>query len=231
MTPAPGVPDPPRLRAIRGQHPEWPVVLAAAAAWAFLAARPHPHAGHHVPAHGGGVDGLGLAAMVVAMMLPLTLAGVREAARSAPRPRRAVAKFLAGYLGVWMPAMLLIDIAWRQLFAAGTGAAAGTMFLAALWELTPAKQRQGRGCGTGTPPGAGHFRTGVAAGGACVASCWALMAVCVAFAHDVRVMAALFCIQLVARYRPSVPPVLAALAVLAVCLASLALRIAGAHVV
>ncbi|HEX2080350.1 MAG TPA: DUF2182 domain-containing protein [Longimicrobium sp.] len=169
--------------------------------------------------------------MVVAMMLPLMIDSVREAALSAPRPRRAMVKFLAGYLGVWVPAMLLIDIAWRQLFTIGTSAAVGTMLVAALWELTPAKQRQGRGCRTGSPPRAGQYIAGVMAGGTCVASCWALMAVCVAFAHNVWVMAALFCIQLLARRRQAPAPALAALAVLVVCLASLALRIAGPHAV
>lgn len=217
-------------RRIGSRHPEWPVVLAAAAAWVFLAVRPHGHAGHHHgPAHSGTTDFAGLAAMVVAMMLPLMIASVREAAFSSPRPRRAMATFLAGYLGVWMLAMPLIDIAWRQLFAGGTSMAVGTMLVAALWELTPAKQRRSRGCAAGSRPGTNLFRSGLRAGGTCVASCWALMAVCVAFAHDIRVMAALFCVQLVARYRPSLPPALAAFAVLVVCLASLALRLSGSH--
>jgi hypothetical protein len=222
--------DPRRLHGIGSRYPEWPVVLAAAAAWGFLALRPHGHAGHHHgPAQGGATDFAGLAAMVVAMMLPLMIASIREAALSAPRPRRAMAKFLAGYLGVWMLAMPLIDVAWRQLLAGGISMAVGTMLVAALWELTPAKERRPRGCGAGSRLGAGLFRSGMMAGGACVGSCWALMAVCVAFAHDVRVMAALFCVQLVARYRPSLPPALAALAVLVVCLASLALRLSGSH--
>lgn len=126
--------------------------------------------------------------------------------------------------------MLLIEVAWRQLIAGGTSVAVGTMFVAALWELTPAKQRRGRGCSTRWHPRAGVLRSGLVAGCRCVASCWALMAACVAFAHSVWVMAALSCIQLIAR-RQSPSPALAALAVLAVCLASLALRIAGPHAV
>ena len=225
--------DPHPLRRLAADHPEWPVMLAAAGAWLYLASRPHaPAAGHHHgPAPVGGIDEAGLAAMVVAMMLPLMLSSVREAAFSGPRPRRAMAAFLAGYLGIWIPVMLLIDIAWKQLFAGGTDAAVGMMVVAALWELTPAKQRQGHGCDTGSRPAGGLVRFGVMAGVRCVASCWALMVLCVAFAHDVRVMAALFGIQLFSRYHRSAAPALAAVGVLVVCLASLALLTAGAHAV
>lgn len=223
------------LRRMSRRHPEWPVVPAAAAAWVFLAGRPHARATghHHGPTHGGGTDELGLAAMVIAMMLPLMLAGVREAAFSGSWSRRhqGMATFLAGYLGTWMVAMPLIDIAWRQLFAGGTGAAVGTMVVAALWEFAPAKQRRAHRCSAGSSTGTGLLRSGLLAGGRCVASCWALMAVCVAFAHDLRVMAALFCIQLISRLRGAAAPVLSALAVLVVCLASLALRTAGPHAI
>ncbi|HEU0302135.1 MAG TPA: DUF2182 domain-containing protein [Longimicrobium sp.] len=232
MTAATRAPVPDQPHRISDRHPEWGVLLAATAAWAFLAMRPDaPAHHHHGPAHGAGPDVPGLAAMVVAMMLPLTITSLRQAALSGPRSRRrwSLLAFLAGYLGVWIPAMLLIDIGWKRLLVGGTAATVATMLIAALWELAPPKQRRVHGCGTGWPAGAGHPFSGVAAGGRCVLSCWALMAVCVAFAHDLRVMAALFFVQLVARQRPASPPVLAALAVLVVCLASLALRTVGPH--
>jgi predicted metal-binding membrane protein len=72
-------------------------------------------------------------------------------------------------------------------------------------------------------------RFGAMAGASCVSVCWALMAVCVVFAHSLPVMAVLFAVQLTGRYRRDPSPALTALAVLGVCLAALAARFAGGH--
>ena len=229
-----------RLRGIAERHPEWWMMLLAAVAWAFLIARARSHMGH------GGADGLwtrtvGLAAMVIAMMLPLTAGSLRAMARGgAPLRLRAAAAFLAGYLAVWMLAMFAIDAAWRlTLSVAGWTAAAGIVIAAAvLWEVAPAKWRRahhGNDADDDAAPrahgrpvdSAGGIATGTVAGTSCVAACWALMAACVAFAHSLPVMAAFFLVQLHGRYRRPASPALAAAAILGICLVSLAVRMAG----
>jgi hypothetical protein len=223
-----------RLRSIGRRHPEWWMLPTAAAAWMFMAMPRDPHAGHGGGAHGAGVDVLGLAAMIVAMMLPLTIPGVRQVTRSSGN--RAVIGFLSGYMAVWMLTMLIIHQAWRLAasHAESTVAMTGVIIAAVAWEIAPAKRRLS-GCGRvpharqGWRSHADSARHGALAGGNCVASCWALMTVCVAFAHSIGVMAVLFAVQLAGRYRPSTSPALTALAVLATCLASLAMRMAAHH--
>lgn len=226
-----------RLRRLVARNPQWAMIVLATGAWVFLAAAPRGHAAHG-GAHGDGwTNALGLAAMVVAMMLPLTMGCVREVARSAPwrRQHGAVTAFLAGYLAAWMLAMLAIDFAW-QLTASRTGWMAATVAAAGaavLWEyaarklLQPKQDDATASCRWRTD--ASCARLGVVAAGGCVASCWALMAVCVAFAHSLPVMMALFCVQLIGRHRPAASPALTALAVLGVCATSLLLRLAGHH--
>lgn len=230
---------------VRGPtHPAWWVVLAAAGAWMWMAAMAHPaaapdgHAAHagHAPAAvmmGAGHGALWIAVMVVAMMLPLTLPSVRHVAGSARgwRRHRAACGFLAAYLAVWMLAMGAIAGAWNAAASlAGWTVAAGiAVAVAVAWEIAPVKRHLLHRCRRTRPIATGGdcVRFGSAAGVDCVASCWALMALCVAFGHSLGVMAALFGVQLAGRYvrRPS--PALSAAAVLAVCLASLAARMAG----
>lgn len=224
-----------RLRGIRMRHPEGWMVLLSAAAWAFLAITP-PAA--HAGAPGWPGRAAGLAAMVIAMMLPLTAGSVRELARpgSAP-PRRAFAGFIGAYLAVWMLAMFAIDAAWRLTVSiVGWTTGMGLAIAAAvLWELVRARGWRWRRPAPEAVPHALHvngedanpIRTGVTAGSGCVKSCWALMAACVAFSHSLPVMAAFFVVQLHGTYRRPAYPALAALAILAVCLASLALTMAG----
>ena len=232
-----------RLHGISACHPEWWMMLLAAAAWAFLIVRSRSPAGH------GGTSSPGahaavLGGMVVAMMLPLTAGRVRTLARSTTTPfgPRAAAAFVSSYLALWMLAMFAIDAAWRlALSAAGWTAAAGIVIAAAVvWEVALPKWRQWHGGPQGAGPHAhksgmdrwmdtGGAGSGAAAGASCVASCWAQMAACVAFAHSLPVMAAFFLVQLHGRYRRPASPVVAALAVLGVCLLSLAFRMASHH--
>src|SRR3712207_529205 len=126
-----------KLRRISWHHPEWWVVMAAAVAWMFmagvsLAGMSHPHASHsgispvgmsqahishtHVShtriilgrGHGQGM--LGTVAMVIAMMLPLTLANIRHVALNSlwRRRHRAISAFLVGYLAVWIVVQAVI---------------------------------------------------------------------------------------------------------------------------
>jgi hypothetical protein len=226
-----------RLRAIGLRCPEWwMMMLISAAAWGFLATTQPGHGETRSwPSHAAG-----LAAMIVAMMLPLTAGSATELARSgsAPRPR-AFAGFIAGYLAVWMLAMFAIDAAWKMTTsAAGRTTAVGVAIAAAvLWELAPAGWRRLHSAGHDAVPrasasngeDANPVRTGVAAACGCVKSCWALMAACVAFSHSLPVMGAFFLVQLHGRYRRSPHPAIAALAILAICLASLAFTMAGRH--
>lgn len=228
----------PWWRRISAREPELWMAVSALAAWLFLIWS-HANTGDG-GTRGPGEEAAALVAMVIAMMLPLTFGRVRELARPEARSRhRTAIAFVCGYLGVWVPAMFGIDAAWRQALSVGGWAwSAGAVIAAAvLWEVAPAKWRQSRRCdeavalrgGQTTPADAGPVWVGAMSGTSCVASCWTLMAACVAFAHDLRVMALFFAIQLHGRYGRPAPPALMALAVLGVCLGSLALRMAGHH--
>lgn len=225
-----------QAREFRVRHPEWWVMLAAAAAWALMIAVPHssPHAGHgasHGASHGAASawPGLGfMALMVVAMMAPLTISGVRHAALDRPPHRRgvAVAEFMAGYLGVWLPAAVVIALAWSVAAAAVPWSAAVgvTVAAAVLWELAPARRRHLARCERTVPLAPRGWRAdrdclrfGAERGVSCIATCWALMAVCVAFGHSVLVMAILFAVRLAPRHQHHAG---AALAVAGVCLAA-----------
>ena len=211
----------PRIRQFGGLHPAWWVSLAAAvAAWYVVwmmhgqpdqAPHAHGHAGHGGPSHATSMGYVGLWVMTIAMMLPLTLGWVRDVARSTSSRHRATAAFLAGYLAVWMIAILLIDLAW-QIVASHAGrmsAMVGVIVAAALWEIAAAVHPRLRRCDQTMPDVARGWRAcaasarfGAVAGAGCLLSCWALMAACVAFAHDLRVMVGLFIVQLIGRYRP-----------------------------
>ncbi|HEX6370683.1 MAG TPA: DUF2182 domain-containing protein [Longimicrobium sp.] len=220
--------------------PEGWMMLLSAAAWVFLVAT---HAdGGDGGTRGAGLHAAGLAAMVVAMMLPLTAGRVRQMARSTATPlgQRAAAAFVSSYLAVWMCAMFAIDAAWRlTISAAGLAVSTGIVIAAAvLWEVAPAKWRQWHQGPQGAEPhvhgsstegrtDTGGAGSGAAVGANCVVSCWAQMAACVAFAHSLPVMIAFFLFQLHGRYRRPLSPVVAAMGVLGVCLVSVAFRIAG----
>lgn len=226
-----------RARRFGWRHPEWWVAAAAAGAWMWMFAVPHPHT------HGGhaaGADVRWAGVMVVAMMLPLTIPHVRHVARSSlwRRRHRAIAGFLAGYVGVWMLAILaVVAVLAAGSRLAGWMVVAGLVTGAAvLWEVAPGKRRLLRRCGRTVPlaprgwrADADCARFGAMAGASCVSVCWALMAACVVFAHSLPVMAVLFGVQLSGRYRREPSPALAALAVLGVCLAAVAARLAGGH--
>lgn len=226
-----------KLRRIGWNHPEWWVVAVAAAAWMLMAGMAHPsaagpHAGHGGHAgHGHGV--LGMVAMVIAMMLPLTLANVRHVAWSSlwRRRHRAIAAFLVGYLAVWIVVQAGIAGAWGLMASLTGWATAGgvAMAAAALWEVSPVKRQRLRRCHRTVPlaprgwrADADCARYGVTTGLSCVTMCWAIMVASAAFAHSFLVMIVLFGVQMSGRYQRRPSPSLAALAVLGVCLLSLA---------
>jgi predicted metal-binding membrane protein len=205
-------------------------MTAAAGAWVWMVARPH----------GGHADVRWTGTMVAAMMLPLTIPHVRHVAQSSlwRRRHRGIAGFLAGYVAVWMLAMMAIVAALGlgSRFAGWTVVAGVVTAAAVLWEVAPGRRRLLHRC-TRTVPlaprgwraDADCARFGVLAGVSCVSVCWALMAACVVFSHSLGVMAVLFGVQLSGRYRRDPSPVLAAVAVLGVCLAALAAQLSGGH--
>ncbi|MBV8170323.1 MAG: DUF2182 domain-containing protein [Candidatus Eremiobacteraeota bacterium] len=137
-------------------------------------------------------------AMTAAMMLPSSLGFIRmyaAAARSAPEFPAALALFLFAYFAVWSGFALLAFLgdmrlhalvdAWPWLDAHPQIIAAGTLALAAVYQLTPLKDACLRAC---RHPGmylAAHYRRGalnglrIGFGHAlfCLGCCWALMLV------------------------------------------------------
>jgi predicted metal-binding membrane protein len=224
-----------KLRWFGWRNPEWWVVMVAAVAWLFMAGVSHTHA-----SHGGITAGtdhvqhtLGVVAMVIAMMVPLTITNVRHVAQSSlwRRRNRAIAVFLVGYLAVWLVVQTIIVETWGLLAPlVGWGTAGGiAMVAAALWEIAPIKRRRLRRCHRTVPLAPRGWRAdadcahyGVSTGFSCVTMCWALMVAAAAFSHSLLVMSVLFGVQVSGRYQRRPSPVLAALAVLGVCLLAFA---------
>jgi predicted metal-binding membrane protein len=228
-----------RLLRFSWHHPEWWVVLAAAAAWMFMAGMAPLHTSHTGIISGRGqVHGtLGMVAMVIAMMVPLTITNVRHVALSSlwRRRNRAIAAFLVGYLAVWIVVQTIIVGTWVLLAAVVEwGVAGGVAIIAAtLWEVASINRQSLRRCHRTVPFAPRGWRAdvdcvhyGVTTGFNCVMMCWALMVAATAFSHSLMVMTILFGVQVSGRYRRRPSPVLAALAVLGVCLLSIAAQFA-----
>lgn len=194
-----------RLRRSSGLHPEWWMLPIAAAAWAHLATPSDAHAGHGGHA---AIDLRPLAVMVLAMMLPVAAIHLRRLARAAPDRcgNRAAAAFVAGYLAVWIAAMLAIGIAWKHAAPLAVWMPQATIVVAVVWALVRYWRRRRHDPSPSVAPHPwptylGRIRSGGIAGCACVRDCWALMAVCVAFAHLLPVMAVVSLVQWAGAYR------------------------------
>jgi predicted metal-binding membrane protein len=220
-----------KLRRLGWRNPEWWVVMAAAVAWLFMAGISRTHASHTGITLGRNyVQGtLGMVAMVIAMMVPLTITNVRHVAQSSlwRRRHRAIAGFLVGFLVVWLVVQTIIVETWGLLAPlVGWGTAGGVAMVAAVsWELAPIKRQRLRRCHRTVPLAPRGWRAdadcvhyGLSTGFSCVTMCWALMVAAAAFSHSLVVMTVLFGVQLSGRYQRRPSPVLAALAVLGVCL-------------
>ncbi len=146
------------------------------------------HAGHGAGIGGGsllaGLPMWGL--MAAAMMVPTAMPAVHHVGGKSLfwRRRRATVEFVAIFLGIWVAfaAVALGGLgSWGP--AGSPYALAAALALAALWQLTPLKLRAMRACHRSRPlpPRGWRASAGVADfalhnGGACVASCWAMMA-------------------------------------------------------
>ncbi len=125
------------------------------------------------------------ALMAVAMMLPTAMPAVRHVAVNSLywRRRRAMLEFIAIYLGIWaLFSALVLGAAISQAPAGSAFVLPLVLAVAALWQLTPLKRRALRACHRPRPlppygwrATAGVARFGLGNGGACLASCWAMM--------------------------------------------------------
>jgi predicted metal-binding membrane protein len=125
------------------------------------------------------------ALMAVAMMLPTAMPAVRHVAVNSLywRRRRAVLEFIAVYLGIWaLFSALVLGAAISRAPADSAFVLPLVLAVAALWQLTPLKRRALRACHRPRPlppygwrATAGVARFGLGNGGACLASCWAMM--------------------------------------------------------
>jgi predicted metal-binding membrane protein len=126
--------------------------------------------------------------MVVAMMGPAALAGLRHTSRNSLcwRRRRAMAQYALGYVAVWtaygVVALALGSFAWAH----GEAALPIVLLAAAGYQFTRYKRRALRDCHRATPlpprgwrAEAAALRFGGSNGAACVGSCWCLMLVMV----------------------------------------------------
>jgi len=181
--------------------------------------------------------GLMASVMTLAMMLPLTSASLRFVVlRSFPwRRRRAVGWWLAGYLGLWALAILLLSLVASAAESAARGGAwpaAGAFLFAAVWQLTPVKQWALRACHhtqplypTGARGDLSCAGFGVRIAGACVVSCGPLMLAAIAAPAPILAMAAAFAAALFERrvWRPPTAPTAIGLALIAAALAGSAM--------
>ena len=125
------------------------------------------------------------ALMAVAMMVPAATPAVHHVAGKSLywRRRRAVLEFLAVFVGVWalFSAVVLGALtAWAPF--GSPYALVAALALATVWQLTPLKRSAQRACHRSRPlpPRGWRASAGVADfafrnGGACLASCWAMM--------------------------------------------------------
>jgi predicted metal-binding membrane protein len=164
------------------RHPERTLAGGALLAWGllFVLSGEHPHSAGWLRSQGLWV------LMVAAMMVPPALPMARHVAQNSKRHRRQRGVFLfAGaslllWLGVGLAAVTLGTL---------TGASdqrrwllGGSLLVAAVWELTPAKTRALKACHRTIPlPPDGRkadracVKLGLQYGKSCFRACWALM--------------------------------------------------------
>ncbi len=166
------------LRRFWHRHPERGLAAVALAAWVALL-----FAGHSHSFWGRQANWL---LMLAAMMIPPALPMARHVMQNSKRHRRQRAGLLlagsslllwavAGAAGVGLVWVIGLEGYRRWLLG-------GSLLVAAVWELTPAKRRALKACHRTLPlPPDGRkadracCRLGVRYGGACFRACWALM--------------------------------------------------------
>lgn len=198
------------------------------------------HAGARAPHASLALILLSWAVMTAAMMLPAELPRLhwlRQQLRHQARRSWLLTLFVLGYVVVWALFGLLVDLGQTALYALASGgarssaspeivificelpraaspglAAAATLFVAGIYQWTPAKREQLAHCRPRydqPPPWQAEawtlgtaLRRGVRHGGACVGSCWALMLCMVTLGMSLEVMLALGLVMAAERASP-----------------------------
>jgi len=180
-------------RRLMWRHPEWWSVALSTAAWIALVSTPRHSASHQSTA----ANLLSWLFMVVAMMFPLVMAQVRQAAFHSlwSRRHRAIGLFLTGYGAPWLSFGALVILAQGELPSDWRATAIITLLIAAAWQGSPWKRRALSNCHRIMPLAPRGWRAdwdclrfGWRIGTACVCACWALMLVCAVSDHSVLTM-------------------------------------------
>jgi len=200
------------------RHPEWWAAGLSAAAWLVLTrrayARPLIH-DHRM----GLISWTGLwdvTLMVVAMMVPLALVPLRLTAFRSLWARRHAAMFeyLLGYVGVWTLSASVALIAamtmrsWLRAVPMPPGfRLAAVCAVAAVWQLTPVKQRALRACHQPLPLAPVGWRArvdcvryGIVNATTCLTATWPLMVLSWALPAQIVTMAAVTLVCAYERY-------------------------------
>lgn len=212
---------PSQLRRFLWRHPEWWSLGLSLVAWLllllpltgsrFTLVPHHHHAAARMSALWAG-EVLWWIVMMVAMMWPLIIDRMRVTAGRSLWARRnwAVAIFLLGYVGPWMFGGLVVAALVVLLRARGWMSPAALLIvfaLAAIWQLTPGKERALRLCHRTIPlapeglqANRDCLRYGWMIGASCLLSCGVLMAACAASGHNMAAMVGSGSIGFVERY-------------------------------
>lgn len=162
------------------RHPERSLAAVAAAAWILLIRSGHDHSRSWAELQ------LGWLLMVVAMMVPAALPMARHVMQNSKRYRRRRAGFLfaGASLLPWAGVGLFgVSVAaWAGAHDYRRWLLGGSLLLAAVWELTPAKGRALKSCRRTLPlapdgrkADMACVRMGLRYGRACFRASWALM--------------------------------------------------------
>lgn len=190
-----------RFEHFRGRFPEYWMLALSATAWLFLATGQ----GGHVHRQGMLDNLLHWMVMVVAMMLPIQIQGVRRTAERSlwSRRDRSIAGYLVGYVSLW--ALAGLPLAWASAEFGLTdridwtvGTAIG-LIIAAAWLVSPWKAIATRMCHrTSALPPLGWKADlacvgyGWNSGCGCVFNCWPLMLGCWLSGHSLVIMSFAF---------------------------------------
>ncbi len=177
-------------RRLMWRYPEWWSVALSIAAWIAILSMPR-----HSPSHRSTATNLAVwLLMVAAMMFPLVIAQVRQAAFHSlwSRRHRAIGWFLAGYVVTWLAVGALVIFVLDQIAVDARASATIAILIAVTWQVSTWKRRALGNCHRIMPLAPRGWRAnwdclsfGWRIGTACVGTCWALMLVCAASDHSI----------------------------------------------
>ena len=175
------------------RHPEWWSVALSITAWMALLSRPQHSAAHQSTA----INLMLWLLMVVAMMFPLVMPQVRQAAFHSLWSRRhqAIGLFLTGYVVPWLAFGALVILIQNGLPIDKRASAIVAIVIAAAWQASRSKRRALRNCHRIMPLAPRGWRAnwdclmfGWQIGTACMCGCWAMMLVCAVSDHSILTM-------------------------------------------